>query len=106
MGCTSLRAWYFILHKRNFTCVFVYDKYSFLRVRPYLCACLVPLQAYYEKQVLYNLQNIQLGPSYDAYPYDIYKRILFRFTYYTFICSMDGVGGLRNDVPRKILGGL
>ena len=65
---------------------------------------LVSVQAHNEKQVLYNLQNIQLGSPYDVYTYDVCERILFHELAGNVYRSLAGMGTVCYDVSGTVLG--
>ena len=69
-----------------------------------MCSHLVSVQTYNEEQMLYHLQNIQLGPSDDVSSNHIGKQFLFLVTRYLLITDMACVGVVRVYISGKILG--
>ena len=75
-----------------------------LCVRPDMRPYLVSLQAYNEKQVLYHLQDIQLGSPDDVFAPCDGQQHLFMVTGYILACYMAYMGDMCIYISRKVLG--
>ena len=92
------------LYRSHRGCHTLFNQRGFLCVRPDLRFDLVPVPTDFEKSLLYDLPDIQLGPSDDVYTDDFCKRILFLVSADSVIRGLADMGTVRSDIPGTVLG--
>ena len=78
---------------------YIHDLRAVLCLRSDLCPGLVPFPADHEKPLLHYLPDLQLGPSDDVLPSDLYGRVLCRLPGRHGRRGLVGLGAMRDDVP-------